>query len=84
VTQYCKTTLGSLQEHKFDKHVLGDMTLDALPDNAEIQQEKRSLIKVYVDDFMALIIPTTKKEVIHVGWAVMHGIHDIFPVDDDN
>jgi hypothetical protein len=55
-----------------DKHVLGDTSLDVLPDNAEVQQEMRYLIEIYVDDFMALVIPTTKKEVIHIGWAVMH------------
>ncbi len=60
-TQYCKTAVGSLQELKFDEHVLGDTTLDALPDNAEVQQEMHYLIKVYVNNFMALVIPTTKK-----------------------
>ena len=60
------------------------MTLDVLPDDAELQQEMGYLIKVYVDDFMALVIPTTKKEVIHVGWAVMHRIHDVFPEDDND
>ncbi len=44
----------------------------------------RYLIEVYVDNFMVLVIPTTKKEVIHVGQAVIHGIHDVFPEDDDN
>ncbi len=85
-TQYCKTALGSLREHKFDKHVLGDKTLDALPNDAEVQQEMHSLIEGYVDDYMALVIPTTKKEVIHVGLgqAVMHRIHDVFPEDDNN
>jgi hypothetical protein len=33
---------------------------------------------------MALVTLTTKKEVIHVGRAVMHGIHDVFPEDDDD
>ncbi len=60
------------------------MTLDALPNDAEVQQEMRYLIKVYVDDFMALVIPTTNKEVIHVGRAVMHRIHDVFPEDDND
>jgi hypothetical protein len=45
-TQYCKTALGSLREHKFDKHVLGDTTLDALHDDVEVQQEMRYLIEV--------------------------------------
>ncbi len=35
-TQYCETALGSLREHKFDKHVLDDTTLDVLPNNAEV------------------------------------------------
>ena len=83
-TQYCETALGSLQEHKFDKYVLGDTTLDMLPNNAEVQQKMRYLIEVYVDNFMALVILTTKKEVIHVGWAVMRGIHDVFPEDHDD
>jgi hypothetical protein len=43
-TQYCETALGSLPEHKFDKHVLDDMTLDALPDDAEVQQKMRYMI----------------------------------------
>jgi hypothetical protein len=36
------------------------------------------LIEVYVDNFMALVILTSIKEVTHVGQAVMHGIHDVF------
>jgi hypothetical protein len=44
----------------------------------------RYLIEVYVDNFMALVIPTIRKEVIHVGRAVMHGVHDVFPEDEDN
>jgi hypothetical protein len=83
-THYCERALGSLREHKFDKHALGDTTLEALPDDAEVQQKMRYLIEVYVDDFMALVIPTTKKEVIHDGGAVMHGMHDVFPEDHDD
>jgi hypothetical protein len=33
---------------------------------------------------MALVILTTKKEVIHVGRTVMHRIHDVFPGDHNN
>jgi len=42
------------------------------------------LIEVYVDDFMALVIPTSIKEVTHVGQVVMHGIHDVFPEHDND
>jgi hypothetical protein len=44
----------------------------------------RYLIEVCVDDFMAIVIPTTKKEVTHVCRVVMHGIHDIFPAHNTN
>ncbi len=42
------------------------------------------LIEVYVNNFMAIVIPTTQHDVTHVGRAVMHGIHDVFPADDNN
>ena len=33
---------------------------------------------------MVLVILTTKKEVIHIGWAVLQRIHDVFPEDDSD
>ncbi len=39
---------------------------------------------MYVDDFMAIVIPTTQQDVTHVGQAVMHGIHGVFPADDND
>jgi hypothetical protein len=42
---------------------------------------------VYVDDFMSLVIPTTKEQLDHVASAIMTGIHDVFPgniVDSDD
>jgi hypothetical protein len=74
-------TIGTLQEHKFDKRVVGDKTLEELSEDADVQHQMRYLIKVCVDHFMALVILTTRKKVIHVGRAVMHGIHDVFPED---
>jgi hypothetical protein len=44
------------------------------------------LVEVYVNDFMLLIIPATKEEMLHVTTAVMTGIHGVFPeaADDNN
>ncbi len=43
------------------------------------------LLEVYVDNFMLLIIPATKEEMLNVATAVMAGIHDVFPeAEDDN
>ena len=39
---------------------------------------------MYVDDFMAIVIPTKQEDVTHVGRAVMYGIHDVFPADDND
>jgi hypothetical protein len=33
---------------------------------------------------MAIVIPTSKEEVTHVGRAVMHGIHDVFPEHEND
>ncbi len=33
---------------------------------------------------MAILIPTTKDDVTHIGQAVMHGIHGVFPADNNN
>jgi hypothetical protein len=41
-------------------------------------------MEVYVNNFMAIVIPTTKDDVTHVSRAVMHGIHDVFLADDNN
>jgi hypothetical protein len=82
--QYCETKLGTLKKQKIDALVAGDTTVAELPDTSETQKYMRYLIEVYVDDFMALVLPTSLREVTHVGRAVMHGIHDIFPEHKDD
>ncbi len=74
----------SLNKHKFEAYLKGDVTFEEF-------QEKESngtlcyLLKVYVDDFMSLIIPATKEEMLHVATTVMSGIQDVFPeAKDDN
>jgi hypothetical protein len=43
------------------------------------------VVEVYVDDFIAAIIPTTREQITHVAQGILHGIHDVFPVcNDDN
>lgn len=83
-TTYCETEIGTLPSHKFDKHVSDNDATRELPDTPLTNKRMRYLIEVYVDDFMAIVIPTTKEDVTHVGRAVMHGIHDVFPADDND
>ncbi len=82
--QYCEIKLGTLKEQKFDALVAGNATVAELPETSETQKYMRYLIEVYVDDFMALVIPKSSREVTHVGWAIMHCIHDIFPEHEDD
>jgi hypothetical protein len=57
--------------------VSGNATLAELPETYKMQKHMKYLIEVYVDDFMALVIPTSIKEVTHVRQAIMHGIHNV-------
>ncbi len=41
-------------------------------------------MKVYVDDFMSLVIPVSREQLHHVATAMMMGFHDVFPPDDNN
>jgi hypothetical protein len=69
VTQYCKTAIGTLGEHEFDDNVVGNTVLEGLPNDADTQHTIWYLIIVYVDDFMALVIPTTKRRFYMLtGW----------------
>jgi len=38
-----------------------------------------TLLEVYMDNFIGLMQAITKQELIHFTWAVLHGIHMVFP-----
>ena len=78
---YCDTPVGSLPPHKFVKHVRGDAAFAALPASAGTNSTCRYCLEVYVDDFMSIVIPTSRDHLDHVATAVMTGIHDVFPAN---
>ena len=39
---------------------------------------------MYVDDYISLAIPRDKKDLVHVANAVLQGIHDVFPADNND
>jgi hypothetical protein len=55
-----------------------------LPDTPATNKLMWYLGEVNVDNFMAIVIPTTQHNITHVGQAVMHRIHNVFPADDNN
>ncbi len=56
------------------------MALPAAADAASL----RYLLEVYVDDFISLIIPMSQEQLRHVANAILEGIHDVFPPDDND
>ena len=42
------------------------------------------MLKVYVDDFVSLVIPTSQEQLRHVANSILEGIHNVFPADPDD
>jgi hypothetical protein len=80
-TEYIKMPTNFLESHKFEKYVVGAPKYDALPKMQQDMQGFLYMVKVYVDDFMSLVIPVSQDQLQHVTNTEMHGIHDIFPPD---
>lgn len=79
-TNYIEAPVGSLPSHKFERlSAPQESGMDTT--HATRQQSFKYLLEVYVDDFIALVIPTNWKQIHHVANGVMYGIHDVFPED---
>ena len=79
-SNYCDTPVGSLPHHKFAKHVTGAKEFNELPSTLE-NRDFFYALEVYVDNFMSIVIPTSREQLEHVATAIMTGIHDVFPAD---
>ena len=75
--------VGSIPEHKFINYTVDGEAYSDLPTEHD-GRTFLSMIKVYVDDFMSLVIPVSQAELRHVAAAVMTGIHDVFPANEDD
>jgi hypothetical protein len=78
-SDYSHTPIGSLTPHKFVNYVRGDKYFDALPATLEDNNNCQYGLEVYVDDFMSIVIPTSRDQLEHVATAVMTGIHNVYP-----
>jgi len=79
-SDYCDTPVGSLPHHKFEKHVTGAKEFDELPTSSKNGKLFYAL-EVYVEDFMSIVIPTSKEQLEHVTTTIMTGIHGVFPAN---
>jgi hypothetical protein len=82
-TEYTDMPVGSIPEHKFIKYTVNGEAYSDLPSEHE-GHTFLSMIEVYVDDFMSLVIPVSQAQLRHVAAAVMTGIHDVFLANEDN
>ncbi len=82
VQDYCKTKMGNLPPHKFTNYVIGNQAYEDLPERDELDNNFRYLLEVYVNDFVSLVIPTSREQLRHVSTGTMTGIHDVFPADE--
>ena len=76
-SDYCDTPVGSPPHHKFAKHVTGAKEFDKLL-FISTNMGFFYALKVYVHDFMSIVIPTSREQLEHVATAIMTGIHDVF------
>jgi hypothetical protein len=42
------------------------------------------MLKIYVDDFVGLVIPTSREQLRHISTGMMTGIHDVFPANNND
>jgi hypothetical protein len=79
--QYTQLPLGLMEDHKFLPWTELDESYLTLPEDGD-DKSYRYLLEVYMDDYIALTIPTSRQHLRHSANAVLYGIHDVFPPDD--
>ena len=64
--------------------MVGASAYTDLPESGHDPQNFSYMVEVYVDDFMSLVIPVSREQLRHVANAIMHGIHDVFPPNNND
>jgi hypothetical protein len=79
---YCETKLGTLPPHMFLHYAIGNPSYGNLPDHSTQGYKFKYLLKVYVDDFISLVILVSHEHLQHVSNGTMMRIHDVFPPNE--
>jgi hypothetical protein len=80
---YIESPVGSMPAHRFLEHTATSKPYAELPlESPAAAPGLKYLVDVYVDDFIGLVIPTSRVQLDHVANSVMCGIHDVFPPDE--
>jgi hypothetical protein len=83
-TEYIEMELGMRPRHKFEVYAMGAPEAMALLEEPTYEDSLKYMREVYVDVFVNLVIPASQKHLWHVANAIMEGIHDVFPPDQDD
>jgi hypothetical protein len=81
---YCETKLGTLPPHKFTHYVIGNRAYDGLLERDKTGTPFLYMLKVYIDDFVSLVIPMSREQLCHVSTGRMTGIHNVFLADNND
>ncbi len=84
MTEYIETKISLLPSHKFKHYAVDSPNYTDLPEIAIESKGFGYMVEVYVNNFMSLVIPVSWEQLRHVANAIMHGIHDVFPPDEDD
>ena len=82
--QHAERRLGTLENHKFIAHTEVHEDFQALPATCDTSVPFQYMIEAFVDDYMSIAVARSQQQLRHVANAIMHGINDVFPVDDDD
>ena len=84
--QYVDTPVGSLPLHKFTGRTTSGKHFAQLPktDPSGSDNGFAFMLEVYVGDYIALAVPTSRAKLEHCSDAILRGIHDVFPAADDD
>ena len=80
---YIETQVRSLPAHKFVTHSTHGTDFETLPETST-SKTLSYVVEAFVDDYIAIAIPTSKEQLHHVATAVMSAIHDVFPAESDD
>jgi hypothetical protein len=83
-TQYMETPVGSLEDNKFLSWMMDSEAVRSLPSSSTKGLGFSYVVKVYMDNYLGLAIPASRDQLQHAANAIVHGIHDVFPANDND
>jgi hypothetical protein len=79
--QYIDTEIGLLLHHKFEQWAGMDVTQI---NKDTPKQELRYVLEVYMNNYIATMVPTPKAQITHIARGILHGIHNVFPLSKES